>query len=132
MQLFAKKLKHVEKNEPRNIFQTIKIITKSFQLQFLHIKNKEGVTLITKFKVIHRMETIPKTHGPDHQEIRTHQLTQLTELKPPILRSEVENACKRIKDGKAAGTVAKMLKAAREPAIIIMHQICNGIWQTGT
>lgn len=49
------------------------------------------------------------------------------------MRSEVEDACGRIKSRKeAAGTdgiVAEMLRAAA--AITVLHQICNGIWQTG-
>lgn len=128
--------KHAKRNEPQDLFQKIKAITKSFQLQFLQVKNEEGHTLTAKSEVIQRWKQYcEKLMTPDdHREARTHQLVQPTELEPTILRSEMENAFKRIKSRKAAGTdgiVAEMLKAAGELAITILHQICKGIWQTG-
>lgn len=46
--------KHAVRNEPRDLFQKIKAITRSFQPRLMQIKNEEGRTLTAKSKVIQR------------------------------------------------------------------------------
>lgn len=56
------------------------------------------------------------------------------EAKPPLLRSEIEMALKRLRNYKVTGLddiVAEMIKATAEKKIDIIHKICSKIWITG-
>ena len=52
----------------------------------------------------------------------------------PILREEVEIAVASLKNGKSAGVddiPTKLVQAGWETMIVVLTEICNGIWRTG-
>ena len=53
---------------------------------------------------------------------------------PDILRSEIEMAVKKLKNGKAVGfdnIPAELLKNGGDDMIEVLHKICNSMWQNG-
>jgi len=111
-------------------------LSRSFKPRHLPIKDKNGMTLSTKSKVIKRWQQYcEKLMASDNDNTNTINQRELwDESEPPLLRSEIEMAIKRLRNHKAAGSddiVAEMIKATTEKGVDIIHKICSKIWTTG-
>ena len=104
------------------------------------VKGKDGKILTEEDDVKNRWkenyQELYNTENPcSIDTLNTIPVSINCEEEPRILREEVERAIKQLKVGKAPGydsVTAEELKAAGEPGIGIMHQLCIKIWESET
>lgn len=122
-------------NESRELFNKVKYLSREFQLRTQIIQDENGrrITDPGGIAEVWRKYCI-KLYSDDEPSSNNINHPQLTEHEPEILKSEVEHALKRLKNNKAPGIdgiAAEILKSIGQPAIDVLHVICNQIWKTG-
>jgi len=127
---------HKTNQEPRFLFKKVAALSRSFKSRYLPIKDENGVTLSTKSEVIKRWpQYCEKLMASDIDNTNAINQRKLwDESEPPLIRSEIEMAIKRLRNHKVAGSddiVAEMIKATTEKGVDIIHKICSKIWTTG-
>lgn len=124
---------HKTNQEPRFLFKKVAALSRSFKPINLPIKDENVVKLSTKSEVIKRWQQYyEKRMASDNDNINTiNQRESWDEFEPPLLRSEIEMASKKLRNHKAAGLddiVAEMIKSTTEKGVDIIHKICSKIW----
>ena len=97
----------------------------------LSIKDKNGKLLHDKDKILERWK---EYIGELFDDNRPEMPSMVNSDGPPILRNEVENALRKMKNGKAAGSdeiTAEMLKALGDFGINKLTKLFNDIYDTG-
>lgn len=125
---------HADRQEPKELFNKVKYLTREFKAQTQIIKDEKG-NIITNLKGI--AETWKKycerLYADTNPEDDIEEITDW-EKEPNILRSEVAAAIKRLKLGKSGGEdqiTAEAIKGMGEDGTNVIHTICEEIWNTG-
>jgi hypothetical protein len=74
-----------------------------------------------------------KLYSGENNNVLHQRATERHETEPPILRSEVENAMKYLRNNKASGVdeiSGEMLKEMGEEGIDFFHALCNRVWSS--
>ena len=114
--------KHIGKVKRKN--------TICFQNQTL--KDSNGETLTEMEQILSRWHEYGSSLF-DSMDIRDENL-EVQNFEPPPLRSEVENAVKKLKDGKAPGLdniPGELLKYSGSSSMKALHHLCTTIWISG-
>lgn len=124
-------------NETRDLFQHIKEITREFKPKTWKIEDKEG-------KVVNEIDDVVEVWRKYCEDLYTcetndQELIQLPSIReieqePDILKVEVEQAIRYLKNNKSTGVdnvSAEMLKQLTPSGVDLLWKICNRIWQTG-
>ncbi|XP_068213304.1 uncharacterized protein [Palaemon carinicauda] len=126
----------LEKNNSRQAFQIVKVLTKPKQARVSTIQDKAG-NCLTEEDILKRWTEYCsdlynyQTNG-DPNVTSCHKSSNDDDF--PVLREEVEEAIRSLKPGKAAGVdniPAELIKHGGETVTDILTSICNIIWQTG-
>ncbi|XP_060516932.1 uncharacterized protein LOC132696231 [Cylas formicarius] len=121
--------KHANQNQPRDLFQKVKMLSRTFQLQYLPIKNTTGVRLTTTPEIVERWrQYCENLMAAEEMDLPESLSLEARVREPQILRDEVETALKKLRDRKAPGSdniVAEMLKCTGGKGITLLHQICQ-------
>uniref|UniRef100_A0A803T1Q9 Reverse transcriptase domain-containing protein n=1 Tax=Anolis carolinensis TaxID=28377 RepID=A0A803T1Q9_ANOCA len=117
----------------RDLFQKIRNIRCKFQAKMGMIKNKDGRDLTEAEEIKKRWREYTEDLYRKDNNIENSFDSVVNELKPDILRSEVEWALRSIANNKAAGDdgiPAELFKILEGDAVKVMHAICQKIWKT--
>ena len=130
----CQEVEQLEHTNSRVMHERIKIVTGDRRAtKSSVIKDKEGNVLMESTEVLSRWEEyIKELYGDDSRGERPLWDGEMSG--PPILRSEIENAVKRMKSGKAAGedgVVVEMIQAAGEFIMEKITRIANRIYNEG-
>ena len=127
---------NMQQHKSKEVFNTIKTITKGIDRNPTSnsIRSSSGELLSDPKEVERRWFEYGKAlynHQPTIDASCVHSPTVRPSSEPSILRSEVEAAVHKLKNGKAPGTdeiPGELLKHGGDCMIDQLHQICNGIW----
>ncbi|VEN37907.1 unnamed protein product [Callosobruchus maculatus] len=125
---------HAEKNQVRDLFKKIKEIVKDFKPKTWAIEDKNGMLLTDKKQITERWREYCEELYFDEQINDQQRQINNTDREPEILKSEVEDAIKKLKNNKAPGideVTGEILKELGDEAVNIILKICNLIWETG-
>ena len=132
-----------ENNKSRLAYETVKQLTKQTSMKSSVIENANGNLLTEAGKVQERWTEYIKELYNYPIAASTDVLRMLadggpgeteTTEEPDIARSEIEEAVKKLKTGKAAGfdnTPAELIKNGGECTTDVLHKICNSVQKTG-
>ena len=99
------------------------------------IKDKDGELLFEKEKISERwVEYIRTLYSDDNRSELGNEDTDTEEEGPPIMKEEVCNALKSMRDGKACGVdgiSTECLKALNDTSVEVLMDLCNKIYQSG-
>lgn len=126
--------KHSNSNQPTDLFKKVRTLSRSFQPRYLPIRDENGERLSTKSEVLERWRQYCKQLMASEEGSERVVLPNPEAHEPPIMKSEIEAALQKLKNGKTPGSdniVAEMLKLSGENGIHILHLICNKIWKEG-
>ena len=120
------------------MYTDIKQLVRKFEPRLNVIKSKDGEVLTETADILGRWrEYCSKLYSDDLIEDRQELECELTELTKDSdltpLQSEVEQAMKTLKQGKAPrcnGIPSELLLAGGNAAVTLMHKLCVKIWQT--
>ena len=129
-----------QSNKTREVYAAINKLTRKSNHKMQSVKGKDGKILTEEEDVKNRWkenyQELYNTENPCSTDtLNTIPVSINCEEEPGILREEVERAIKQLREGKAPGydsVTAEELKAAGEPGIDIMHQLCIKIWESET
>ena len=120
--------------EPKEMFRTIRRITRSFKAQTGVIEDENGEILTNREQIGDRWKRYCQClYGDDDGKMEPIKLPE--EREPPILREEIVKAIQKLRNGRAPGAdmvTGEMLKVTGEIGIDILHDICRDIWNSGT
>jgi hypothetical protein len=123
---------HAYRNESRDLFQKVRMLTKEFKPQSWVVEGRDGALLTDVDDVLERWKDYCMEL---YQCDDTEQWIEDNENpEPDILRSEVEEAIRYLKTNKSPGIdniPAELIKMLGEKAIKAIHDICNMVWKTG-
>ena len=122
----------------KEVYSTIKKITKTTSTRMQSVKNKVGKILTEQEEVKTRwkenyQELYNEQNSVNEEAARSLPIIVTNETEPSLLKEEVESAIKKLSDGKAPrfDTVsAEEIKAAGEEGTEIFYKICKQIWET--
>src|SRR6218665_2397947 len=120
-----------KKGNMKQVFQTVKTLTKTFRPQLVCVNSKEGEKIKDKGIIAERWREYCEELSADNEEVGKEK-TYTRE--PAPLRSEVARAIKEMANGKSAGpdeVPAELFKYAGERTLDKMHRICTALWETG-
>lgn len=123
-------------NETRDLFRTIKEITREFKPRTWKIEDQNGKTITEIEGVLEVWQLYCRKLYENEDPEQENELPSMSEVEqePDILRDEVEQAIHFLKNNKSTGgdnISAEMLKQLDEVGITILWKICNNIWKTG-
>ena len=117
--------------DSKKLFQTVKDVTRKWAPTTDVINYENGKTLTESDDIKRRWVEYSSMlyEAKDHQHTYSH---GSTEDEPPPLRSEVQKALLRMRNGKSPGTdgiPAEMWKAAGEEGVDLLWRLCVSIWK---
>jgi hypothetical protein len=125
--------KHALKNQARDIFHKVKIVTQKFSPKTWTIDDQFGNTLTDIDVILNRWkEYCSELYSGSSSTSIVSLIDDVRE--PDILTSEVVNAIKKLKCKKSPGSdgiQAELLKELGETAIKALCNMCNKIWVNG-
>jgi hypothetical protein len=120
----------------KEVYATIKTITRKASTKMQTVKSKEGEILTELDQVKERWkENFQDLYNKMNliDEDFANRVPQMpnTDTEPEIMREEIASAINKLSDGKAPGydsITAEELKASGEPGVEVIHQLCKKIW----
>lgn len=127
--------RYSNRNESKEMYRTVKYLSRELKPETQIIKNEDGLVVTEPEEIaeVWRQYCIKLYLNKNPGTSSTHQRRQC-EVEPEILRSEVAQAVKKIRNGKSPGVdgiVAENIKAMDDLATDHLHKLCNLIWKTG-
>ena len=120
-------------HKSKEMFEKIrKVKSKEFKVSQCSINNKDGMTLTDPEAILSRWKEYGKQLFGSPTQVTTEPLN-VEDKEPPPLISEIEDAMKKLNDGKAPGLdniPAELLKSSGENATKAIHTLCCKIWNT--
>ena len=117
------------------MYKNIKLLTKKPVPKLNVLKDASGKILTEDTEIKARWkqycQNLYASQEDDHTDESSHNDDVTSE--PEILRSEVEQAMKKLKSGKSPGAdniPAELLKQSDNEGIDVIHKLCNKIWRT--
>ena len=121
-------------NHSKSVYKNIKLLTKKPVPRLNVLKGADGKVITEDFEIKARWkqycQNLYASQESNHTDDNTHH--DVTP-EPEILRSEVEQAIKKLKSGKSPGDdniPAELLKQSGNEGITVIHKLCNKIWST--
>ena len=129
-----------KKGNTRNLFSTVRTLTKDFKPRTQCIKSKTGENIIESKEIAERWKeyceelynTEKENAGKEGQQREEEE--QQTPREPPPTYTEVEHAIKNTAKRKTAGldgVPVELISEGGETVTKRIHRICEGIWETG-
>ena len=125
---------HQAVKKSKEVYSTIKTITRKPTIKMQTIKGKDGKILTDLEEVKTRWkenyEELYNKRNPADEET-ANSIPHNTDQEPEIMREEIVSAINKMADGKSPGfdgITAEEIKAAGETGIDILHQLCQRIW----
>lgn len=125
---------HADKYQTADLFRKVKQITHKVKPSSWVIDDKNGNPIHEVAKVAERWKEYCEELYQDQSSKSTSSNKIIGDEEPSILRSEVEDAIRKLKRNKAPGPdriTAEVLKGLGSNGITCLHNICNRIWHTG-
>ena len=132
-----------ENNNTREAYATVKQLTKEKVDKTSAIEDENGTLLTDSRKIQNRWTEYIRNlynHPINTDDAILEKLANegpgqgTGDNEPEILRSEIEEAIKYLKNGKAAGIdniTAELLKNGGDSTVDLLHKLCNRVWRTG-
>ena len=130
-----------ERNDSRTAYRVVKELTneKTATVSVIEDANGELLTEATKIEkrwteYIQELYSYPIARSDDIATVLEREGPGQEECEPDILKSEIEEAVRSLKNGKAAGfdnIPSELLKFGGGDTIEILHKICNLVWKSG-
>lgn len=125
---------HADQYQTGDLFRKIKQITRKFKPSSWVIDDREGNPIHDIAKVTERWREYCEELYQDEDASCGIIHDPVKDPEPGILRSEIEEAIRKLKRDKAPGPdqiTAEVLKGLGPNGVSNLHNICNAIWQTG-
>ena len=132
----------MQRNDTRKAFETIKSMGKKMYTPRLKvIKDETGNTLTETEDILNRWkeycEKMYEKEDDNEETIAgiTSEMRNYEDADLEPMRSEVEAAIKKLKDGKSPGCdnlPAELIKAGGDGSVDVYHALCTKIWRTKT
>lgn len=106
------------------------MLSRSFKPRHLFIKDENGVTLTTKPEVIKRQQQYCKKLMASNNTNAINKREIWDKAEPPLLRSAIKTAIKRLRNYKATGSddiVAEMMKTTTEKWVALIFKVRSKI-----
>ena len=121
----------------KRAYQVLKYLTNTTQKKIIQIiENKKRILVKDDTEILNRRSEYCKVLynyqiTPDRNLLSNRKSD--SEISPPIIKSEVEQAIRIIKKGKAAGVdniPGELFTHCREEMLTVMTTLCQHIWKT--
>ena len=125
---------HQNRNQTHELFRKLFSITLEFKPKTWAVED-ENCTLVGDRDAAIKgwKQYCVKLYSGENNNVLHQRAIERHETEPPILRSEVENAMKYLKNNKASGVdeiSGEMLKEMGEEGIDFFHALCNRVWSS--
>lgn len=123
--------KHIENNNPKELYNIIRTLTKKFKPRVWNIKDDDG-------KQVTDIKQVAETWRKYCEKLYSDPVNVIpsiivSERKSDILL-EIEETIRKLKKSKAPGidaVTADVIKELDPVAIELIHDLCNNIWTSG-
>lgn len=126
--------KHADHNETKDLFGKIKTLTRDFKIKNWAIEDTNGCLKTNFTEIAEVWRGYCQNLYDCFNSAEDNENNAIHPEEPDILRREISDAIKFLKNNKAVGTdgiPAEILKIMGDTGIDELHSLCNSIWKSG-